>query len=52
MTAHITRHTKAETSTWPGEWADESWEDSIPCVGESCEDPVDRTRLLGNVVVP
>jgi hypothetical protein len=37
---------------WQYGWHDGSWEADIPRVVESCDDRVDRIRLLGNGVVP
>jgi hypothetical protein len=37
---------------WFYGWHDGSWEEGIPRVVESCDDRVDRIRLLGNGVVP
>ena len=37
---------------WQYGWHDGNWEADIPRVVESCDDRVDRIRLLGNGVVP
>jgi hypothetical protein len=40
------------SNEWQYGWHDGSWEADIPRVVESCDDRVDRIRLLGNGVVP
>ena len=40
------------SNTWKYGWHDGSCEDGIPRVVGSCDDRVDRIRLLGNGVVP
>jgi hypothetical protein len=40
------------SNKWQYGWHDGSWEQDIPRVVESCDDRVDRIRLLGNGVVP
>jgi hypothetical protein len=40
------------SNEWHYGWHDGSWEAGLPRVVESCDDRVDRIRLLGNGVVP
>ena len=40
------------SNSWQYGWHDGRWEDGIPRVVGSCDDRVDRIRLLGNGVVP